>query len=63
MLSVRTIISTKINGKDYEFSCAPDSPIDDILEANSQIHAFVIGRKVQQQQQAVKPEEEQPKSE
>ncbi len=42
----------------------PKSPIDDILEANSQINAFVLGRKAQQQPPVAAPVvEEPPKSE
>ena len=34
----------EVNGRDYEFSCAPDSPLPDVLDANNQINAFLLGR-------------------
>jgi aerobic-type carbon monoxide dehydrogenase small subunit (CoxS/CutS family) len=59
MLSVRSIVSVEVNGKNYEFSCAPDSPLPDALEANNQINAFLLGRVQQAQQAQSKAAEEQ----
>lgn len=59
MLKMKSIVSVQVNGKDYEFYCVPDSPINDALEANSQINAFLLGRA----EQARKAVEEQTKSE
>lgn len=44
MLSVKSIIKVQVNGKDYEFFCDPNSSLQDALEANSQINAFILGR-------------------
>ena len=62
MLKVKSFLSVNVNGRDYEFSCSPDSPLQDALEANSQVNAFLLG-KVQQAQKIEKPAEEQSKSE
>ena len=61
MLKVKSIISVAVNGKDYEFYCSPDSPLQDALEANNQINAFLLG-KIEQVKQA-QAQQEQPKSE
>lgn len=53
MLKVRSILSISVNGRDYEFSCAPDSPLSDALDANNQVNAFLLGRV----EQAKKPQE------
>lgn len=55
MLKIKSIITININNKEYEFSCSPDSPIDEAIEANMQINAFLLGRK--QQAMQVKLEE------
>lgn len=64
MLKMKSIISAQVNGNDFDLHCSPQVPIDDALEANNQIGAFLLGRKQQAQQaQNAKPAEEQPKSE
>ena len=57
-------MTVSINGKDYQFSCDPDSPLQDALDANNQVNAFLLGR-IQQAQKVQSPPavEEQPKSE
>ncbi len=64
MLSMKSVMKIEINGKDYVFSCDPDSPLNDALSANEQVNAFLLGR-MQQAQKAQNPidVEEQPKSE
>lgn len=54
MLKVKSFLSVSVNGKDYEFSCAPDSPLQDALDANNQVNAFLLGR-IQQAQKAQSP--------
>jgi hypothetical protein len=44
MLKAKSIINIKVNNKEYEFFCDPDSPLNDALDANMQINAFLIGR-------------------
>lgn len=44
MLKVKSIINIQVNSKDYEFYCDPDAPLNDALNANKQIEAFLIGR-------------------
>jgi len=66
MLKMKSIVSVQVNEKDYEFSCSPDSPLPDAVEANNQINAFLLGRieQAKQAQELAKlPVEEQPKSE
>jgi len=64
MLKVKSIVSVVVNSKDYEFCCSPDSPLNDALEANNQINAFLLGRIEQAKKvQEMPPMEEQPKSE
>jgi len=65
MLKMKSVLSVQVNGKDYEFSCSPDSPLQEALDANNQVNAFLLGR-MQQAKEAQKPAEqveEQPKSE
>jgi len=66
MLKMKSIVSVQVNEKDYEFSCSPDSPLPDAVEANNQINAFLLGRIEQAKQaqcQAQLPVEEPPQSE
>lgn len=63
MLKVKSIVSVRVNEKDYEFYCDPNSPLQDALEANNQINAFLIGRMEQAKQAQSVASEEQPKSE
>jgi len=44
MLKLKSFICVEVNGKEYEFSCAPDAALPDAIEASSQINAFLIGR-------------------
>lgn len=44
MLKMKSILNVSVNGRDFEFSCTPDSPLPDALEANNQINAFLLGR-------------------
>lgn len=44
MLKMKSILHTEVNGREFELSFAPDSPINDILEANNQINAFILGK-------------------
>ena len=44
MLKIKSIINIKIKDKDYDFYCDPDAPLADVLEANNQINAFILGR-------------------
>ncbi len=64
MLSIKSIVSIEVNGRKYEFSCAPDSPLPDVIEANMQINAFLVGRQEQARlalEQAKQAEQEAPK--
>lgn len=68
MLKVKSCMELEVNGKKYEFYCAPDSPLQDAVEANMQINAFLLGRMEQnktpsQHEQAPEVIEEQPKEE
>lgn len=47
MLKLKSFVCVEVNGKEYEFTCSPDSPLQDALEANSQINAFLLGRQEQ----------------
>lgn len=62
MLKIKSFICIEVNGRQYEFSCPPDSPLPDVLDANNQINAFILGR-AEQAKIAQKPEEpkEEPK--
>jgi len=62
MLKIKSILHVEVKGRDYEFSCLPDSPLDDLLDANSQINAFILGRKEQAKaiQNSESPQETQP---
>ncbi len=64
MLAMKSVMKIEIKGKEYQFSCDPDSPLNDALDANNQINAFLLGR-IQQGQngQSLPAVEEQPKSE
>ncbi len=44
MLKIKSIVTVEVNGREYEFSCVPDSPINDAIDANNQINAFLLGR-------------------
>ena len=52
MLSVREVVSVKVKGKDFEFTCDPQTSLPDALEATSQINAFLLGRQEQGKQAA-----------
>lgn len=47
MLTMKSVLKVAINGKDYEFNCAPDSPLQDAIEAHSQFGAFLLGKQEQ----------------
>jgi len=47
MLTMKSILKIAINGRDYEFNCAPDSPLPDAIEAHSQFGAFLLGKQEQ----------------
>ena len=44
MLSIKSILTIEINGRKYEFSCPPDSPLQDAVNASDQVNAFLLGR-------------------
>ncbi len=44
MLKIKSILTIAINGRDYEFSCPPDSPLQDAVNASDQVNAFLLGR-------------------
>lgn len=44
MLKIKSILTISINGRDYEFSCPPDSPLQDAVNASDQVNAFLLGR-------------------
>jgi len=60
---MKSVLTIKVNNKDYQFSCDPDSPLQDALEANNQVNAFLLGRAQQAQKASCADGEEQPKSE
>jgi len=63
MLRMKSIMTIEIKGKEYQFSCDPDSSLQDALDANNQVNAFLLGR-VEQAKKVQSPAvEEQPKSE
>lgn len=45
MLSMKTVLTVEVNEKEYEFTCNPNSPLVDALEACSQFKAFLLGKK------------------
>lgn len=55
MLKIKSILTIEINGRDYEFSCPPDSPLPDAINASDQVNAFLLGRA----EQAKKAQEQQ----
>lgn len=59
MLKVKSIVNVPVNGRDYEFYCDPQSPLQDALEANNQINAFLLGRLEQSKQAATQQIEQQ----
>jgi aerobic-type carbon monoxide dehydrogenase small subunit (CoxS/CutS family) len=61
MLKLKSVMTIEINGKDYQFSCDPDSPLQDALDANNQFNAFLLGKMQQAKQaQEKKPESNEP---
>jgi hypothetical protein len=44
MLKMKSILTVSVNGRDYEFSCPPDSPLNDAVNASDQVNAFLLGR-------------------
>lgn len=44
MLKIKSILNISLNGRDYEFSCPPDSPLQDAINASDQVNAFLLGR-------------------
>lgn len=52
MLKMKSTLQIELNGRQYEFYCQPDSPIQDAIEANSQFGAFLLGKQAQAQQAA-----------
>jgi len=44
MLKMKSIVNVEVKGREYEFTCAPDSPLNDALDANNQVNAFLLGR-------------------
>lgn len=56
MLKVKSVVHVEVNGREYEFSCPTDSPLQDVIEANVQINAFLLGR-AEQARNAQKQEE------
>ncbi len=62
MLKMKSIVTVAVNGREYEFTCAPDSPLNDALDANNQINAFLLGRAEQARNaQKETPKEPEPK--
>jgi hypothetical protein len=57
MLKIKSILETEVNGRKYEFTCPPDSPLNDALEAEGQFKAFLLGRQQMASEQN-KPAEE-----
>ena len=47
MLSMKSVMKVDLNGKTYEFFCDPNSSLPDVMEAHSQIGAFLIGKQEQ----------------
>lgn len=62
MLKMKSILNVPVNGREFEFSCSPDSPLPDALEANNQINAFLLGRieQAKSAQEIPEPPEMQP---
>lgn len=61
MLKMKSCLEIEVNGRKYEFYCPPDSPLQDAVEANMQVNAFLLGRL--QQASANTPQEPEQKSE
>lgn len=51
MLKMKSCIEIEVNNRKYEFYCPPDSPLQDAVEANMQVNAFLLGR-IQQANQS-----------
>lgn len=47
MLKIKSEMNVEVNKREYLFQCLPDSPLQDALEAVSQIQAFLIGKQEQ----------------
>lgn len=60
MLKMKSILTIEINGRDYEFSCPPDSPLNDAVNASDQVNAFLLGR-AEQARKAQEAGQEAPK--
>jgi|HubBroStandDraft_2_1064218.scaffolds.fasta_scaffold00031_64 hypothetical protein len=58
MLKNLSVLTSQVNGRNFEFHCPPDSPLDDAIEANSQHRAFLLGRKQQVNEAAAAPKEQ-----
>lgn len=57
---MKSIVHSNVNGKEYEFSCDPNAPLNEVYEAHSQIGAFLLG-KIHLANEAMKKEQELPK--
>ena len=50
MLKIRSTLCVSVNGREYEFMCPTDSPLNDAIDANMQMNAFLLGRVEQAKQ-------------
>ncbi len=58
MLKMKSCLEIEVNNRKYEFYCPPDSPLQDAVEANMHVNAFLLGR-LQQSAQAKQEEQKQ----
>jgi len=58
MLKMKSVMTVEVNAKTYQFTCDPDSSLNDALDANNQFNAFLLGRMQQAQQAQVQKSED-----
>jgi hypothetical protein len=42
MIKQQTVIEIEVKGRDYKFSCSPDSPFVDVCEALAAMHQLIV---------------------
>lgn len=57
MLTMKSVLTVEVNGRNYEFNCQPDSPLPDAIEAHTQVGAFLLGKQEQNKAAAAKAQE------
>jgi len=64
MISQKTQLQTKVQGKDHHYQCEPNASLPECFEALSIFRSYILGR-IKEAEELAKPEEikEEPKPE